>query len=50
MRFMGCVEWGFRRISGEVRESFLVILDLRLVMAPGLDSGMTSGVGIRPSR
>jgi hypothetical protein len=30
--------------------SFLVILDLRWVTAPKLDSGMTCGVGIKPSR
>jgi hypothetical protein len=43
--------WGgaYGRISGEVGMSFLVILDLRSVMAPKLDYGMTCGVGIIPA-
>jgi hypothetical protein len=50
MRFMGRMEWGYGRISGGIGESFLLILDLRSMMALELDFGMTCGVGIRPSR
>jgi hypothetical protein len=50
MRFMGRMGWGLWKNIRRGWGSFLVTLDLRLVMAPKLDSGMTCGVGIRPSR
>jgi hypothetical protein len=36
MRFMGCMAWVYGKISRGIRGSFLVILDLRWVIAPGL--------------
>jgi hypothetical protein len=34
IRFTGRMGWGYGRISGRVEGSFLVILGLRLKMAP----------------
>ena len=50
MMFMGRMAWGFGRILGRGSGSFLVTLDLRSVMALGLDFCMTCGVVIRTSR
>jgi hypothetical protein len=40
---LGC---GYERTSGGDMESFVVILNLRSVMAPKFDSGMISSVGM----
>jgi hypothetical protein len=45
MRFMGHMGWDYVKISGEARESFLVIPNLMWEMAPRLGSCITSGVG-----
>jgi hypothetical protein len=50
MRSKGRMGWGFGKISGGARESFLAKLELRWVMARKLDSGLTCAVGIKPSR
>jgi hypothetical protein len=49
-RSMGCMGLGLGKISGGAGESFLVTLDLRWIMAPKLDFGMTRGEGIKASR
>jgi hypothetical protein len=50
IRFMGCMGWGYGTISEGVGRSFLIILDMRSMMYPKLDFGMTCDVGIMPSR
>jgi hypothetical protein len=47
MRFIGRIGWVMEKYQ-EGMEVLSSILDLRWVMAPRLDSGMTCSVGIRP--
>jgi hypothetical protein len=49
MTSMGHTRWDFGKMSGGAVKSFLVILDLRWVIALKLDSSMRSSVGIKPS-
>jgi hypothetical protein len=49
MRFMGCVGWAMEDVRrGWGRVVFLVVLDLRLVMAPKLHYGMRMVWGSGP--
>jgi hypothetical protein len=49
-RSMSHMGWGFRRISRGAEGSFLLILDLRSMIAPKLDFDIMCGVGSMPSR
>jgi hypothetical protein len=47
---MGCMGWGYKKISRRVGGCFLVIQDLRWDMTLRLDPDMTYSIGIRPLR